>query len=126
MAPRRGVCAGDLGSKLLTPQCDPPPHPPHLRRRPQGIGKAYAKALARKGLNVVLISRSADRLAAVAAELKAAVRTPVEIRTIAADFSQAVETGLYERIKGAWGWDGGWVGSCILAGACLNHPHSFP
>ena len=38
----------------------------------QGIGKAYAKTLAKKGLNVVLISRSKDRLEATASEIKAA------------------------------------------------------
>jgi len=34
-----------------------------------GIGQSYAEQLARLGLNVVLISRSADKLAAVAQEI---------------------------------------------------------
>jgi short chain dehydrogenase len=34
-----------------------------------GIGKAYAFELARRGLNIVLISRSADKLSSVAKEI---------------------------------------------------------
>ena len=34
-----------------------------------GIGKAYAEELARKGLNIVLISRSPDKLNATAQEI---------------------------------------------------------
>jgi len=34
-----------------------------------GIGKAYAAAFARRGMNVVLISRSAEKLQAVAQEI---------------------------------------------------------
>jgi NAD(P)-dependent dehydrogenase (short-subunit alcohol dehydrogenase family) len=67
----------------------------------QGIGKAYAKALAKKGLNVVLISRSADRLAATADEIKAAA-PKASVKTIQADFSKAVESGVYDQIKSAW------------------------
>lgn len=35
----------------------------------EGIGKAYAKQLAKIGLNVVLISRSKEKLQAVAKEI---------------------------------------------------------
>eukprot|EP00794_Sanderia_malayensis_P016745 gene16745-18439_t len=49
-----------------------------------GIGKGYAKQLARKGLNVVLISRSQEKLDAVAEEITEAY--DVEIKTIAFDF----------------------------------------
>ena len=34
-----------------------------------GIGKAYAKELAKRGVNIVLISRNEDKLAKVAAEI---------------------------------------------------------
>jgi len=34
-----------------------------------GIGKAYAVELGRRGLNIVLISRSAEKLQAVAQEI---------------------------------------------------------
>ena len=64
-----------------------------------GIGKAYAKALARKGLSIVLISRTPERLAAAAAEVKAAA-PGVEVKTVSADFTQSVESGLYAKIGG--------------------------
>lgn len=34
-----------------------------------GIGKAYAKALAKEGLNIILISRTKEKLDNVAAEI---------------------------------------------------------
>ena len=60
-----------------------------------GIGKAYAVELAKRGLSVVIIARSVEKLAAVAAEIGAS--TKAEIKTIVADFSQP--SGLYERIE---------------------------
>jgi len=50
-----------------------------------GIGKAYAMVLAKKGMNVVLISRSSEKLAVVAEEIASA--TKVQIKCITADFS---------------------------------------
>jgi len=51
-----------------------------------GIGEAYAKELARKGLNVVLISRSEEKLKAVANDI--ATKYPkVQTKTIAVDFA---------------------------------------
>jgi 17beta-estradiol 17-dehydrogenase / very-long-chain 3-oxoacyl-CoA reductase len=52
-----------------------------------GIGKAYAMALAKKGLNVLVVSRSADKLAAVRAEILDKYST-VEVRTHRTDFTQ--------------------------------------
>lgn len=58
-----------------------------------GIGKAYASALAQKGLNVLLVSRSADKLAAVRAEL-AAKYPAVELRTHRTDFTRLDDAAL--------------------------------
>mmetsp|Transcript_896 Transcript_896/g.1988 ORF Transcript_896/g.1988 Transcript_896/m.1988 type:complete len:341 (+) Transcript_896:3-1025(+) len=51
-----------------------------------GIGKAMAFEFARKGLNVVLISRSEDKLQACAEELKA--KHSVEVKTLAVDYGR--------------------------------------
>ncbi|CAG9855521.1 unnamed protein product [Phyllotreta striolata] len=51
-----------------------------------GIGKAYAEILAKKGLNVVLISRTLSKLEAVAKELGEKYKT-VEFKTLVADFT---------------------------------------
>ncbi|XP_055915170.1 very-long-chain 3-oxoacyl-CoA reductase [Eupeodes corollae] len=60
-----------------------------------GIGKAYAKALAKKGLNIVLISRSSSKLETVAKEISD--ETKVEIKTIDIDFTGGPE--IYEKIQ---------------------------
>lgn len=51
-----------------------------------GIGKAYALELARRGVNIVLISRTQQKLDEVAAEIESKFR--VKTKTIAADFSK--------------------------------------
>lgn len=62
-----------------------------------GIGLAYAKQLAKNGLNIVLISRTRSRLESAAAEIKSACPT-VEVRIIQADFNSTDEAALYEHI----------------------------
>mmetsp|Transcript_13783 Transcript_13783/g.41618 ORF Transcript_13783/g.41618 Transcript_13783/m.41618 type:complete len:327 (-) Transcript_13783:525-1505(-) len=54
-----------------------------------GIGKAYAEALAKRGINLVLISRTESKLQAVSTELEAANK--IQTKIIAADFSRATE-----------------------------------
>ncbi|XP_035898800.1 very-long-chain 3-oxoacyl-CoA reductase isoform X1 [Anopheles stephensi] len=60
-----------------------------------GIGKAYAQALARKGLNIILISRTLSKLQDVAKEIE----TEFKVRTmvIAADFTSGGE--IYDQIQ---------------------------
>uniref|UniRef100_A0A182PHX0 Steroid dehydrogenase n=1 Tax=Anopheles epiroticus TaxID=199890 RepID=A0A182PHX0_9DIPT len=60
-----------------------------------GIGKAYAYALARRGLNVILVSRTLSKLEDVAKEIE----TECKVRTmvIAADFTGGAE--IYEKIR---------------------------
>ncbi|GCB74213.1 hypothetical protein scyTo_0003301 [Scyliorhinus torazame] len=54
-----------------------------------GIGKAYAKELAKRGLSIVLISRSQEKLDQVAEEIREQFQ--VETRTITVDFGGGVE-----------------------------------
>ncbi|XP_041466474.1 very-long-chain 3-oxoacyl-CoA reductase-B-like [Lytechinus variegatus] len=54
-----------------------------------GIGKAYAEQLAAKGLNVFLLSRSADKLKDVATQIEQKYK--VETKTFAVDFTSAAD-----------------------------------
>ncbi|KAL7630808.1 UNVERIFIED_CONTAM: hypothetical protein RMT77_018979 [Armadillidium vulgare] len=58
-----------------------------------GLGKAYALEMAKKNLNVVLISRSQDKLSNVSDEI--ASKYKVETRTIQADFTR---NDIYDKI----------------------------
>ncbi|CAD5223307.1 unnamed protein product [Bursaphelenchus okinawaensis] len=53
-----------------------------------GIGKAYAFELASKGFDIVLVSRSEEKLAKVAEELKKQ-HQDVEVKTLTFDFSES-------------------------------------
>jgi 17beta-estradiol 17-dehydrogenase / very-long-chain 3-oxoacyl-CoA reductase len=55
-----------------------------------GIGKAYAEALAKRGLNIVLISRTESKLQAIASDLESRFR--VQTKVIAADFASTPES----------------------------------
>ncbi|XP_022919242.1 inactive hydroxysteroid dehydrogenase-like protein 1 isoform X2 [Onthophagus taurus] len=60
-----------------------------------GIGKEYAKQLANRGLNIVLVSRSPEKLSTVSQEI---VRTfNVKTKVIVADFSKGAP--IYEKIR---------------------------
>jgi len=61
-----------------------------------GIGKAYAKELASRGLDVVIVARNPDKLLDVAAEL-AAAHAGRTFHTIAADFAKP-SPELFQRI----------------------------
>ena len=60
----------------------------------EGIGLAYAKELARRGLNVVLISRGENKLYRAAKDIEEEFK--VETHTIAVDFDHGKE--IYEKI----------------------------
>ncbi|XP_062137240.1 hydroxysteroid dehydrogenase-like protein 1 [Drosophila sulfurigaster albostrigata] len=60
-----------------------------------GIGKEYAKELARHGINVVLIARNEEKLKAVANEI--IQESKVETKIVVADFTQGPE--VYEHIE---------------------------
>ncbi|KAM3851464.1 very-long-chain 3-oxoacyl-CoA reductase isoform 1-T1 [Vipera latastei] len=60
-----------------------------------GIGKAYAEGLARKGMKIVLISRSQEKLDKTASEIEDKFK--VETKTIAVDFEN--RDTIYSKIK---------------------------
>ncbi|XP_044130954.1 very-long-chain 3-oxoacyl-CoA reductase-like [Bufo gargarizans] len=62
-----------------------------------GIGKAYAKELARRGFDVVLISRSVDKLQNVADEIEKESRQKTKI--IEVDFTEGTE--IYPKVEKA-------------------------
>ncbi|XP_045460657.1 very-long-chain 3-oxoacyl-CoA reductase-like [Harmonia axyridis] len=63
-----------------------------------GIGKAYAEALAARGFNVALVSRTQSKLDAVADEIKS--KHNVETKTIAADFTKPdIYDGLAKQLE---------------------------
>ncbi|KAH8396180.1 hypothetical protein KR222_004656, partial [Zaprionus bogoriensis] len=85
-----------------------------------GIGKAYAKELARKGLKLVLISRSLEKLQRVAEEIGS--EFGVDVRVIAVDFTAGVE--IYEKIRSETaGLDVGVLVNNV--GISYNHPEYF-
>lgn len=59
-----------------------------------GIGKSYAEQLAKRGMKVVLLSRSQDKLNQVSSEIREKFK--VETRTIAVDFASE---DIYDKIK---------------------------
>nr|XP_019567525.1 PREDICTED: testosterone 17-beta-dehydrogenase 3 [Rhinolophus sinicus] len=64
-----------------------------------GIGKAYSFELARRGLNVVLISRTLEKLQAVASEIERTTGSSVKI--IQADFTKDdIYEYIEEKLKG--------------------------
>ncbi|XP_078405692.1 very-long-chain 3-oxoacyl-CoA reductase-A [Cetorhinus maximus] len=60
-----------------------------------GIGKAYAKELAKHGMSIVLISRTQEKLDQVAKEIREQFK--VETKTIAVDFGEGA--GIYSTIE---------------------------
>ncbi|XP_007126468.1 very-long-chain 3-oxoacyl-CoA reductase isoform X1 [Physeter macrocephalus] len=59
-----------------------------------GIGKSYAEELAKRGMKIVLISRSQDKLNQVSSEIRDKFK--VETKTIAVDFTSE---DIYDKIK---------------------------
>nr|XP_015101678.2 very-long-chain 3-oxoacyl-CoA reductase [Vicugna pacos] len=59
-----------------------------------GIGKSYAEELAKRGMKIVLISRSQDKLNQVSSEIRKKFK--VETKTIAVDFESE---DIYDKIK---------------------------
>uniref|UniRef100_A0A0A9Y944 Estradiol 17-beta-dehydrogenase 12 n=1 Tax=Lygus hesperus TaxID=30085 RepID=A0A0A9Y944_LYGHE len=60
-----------------------------------GIGRAFAENFAQKGMSIVLVSRSQDKLEAVAKEIE--TKYHVSTKVIQADFS-SLDEGMYKRI----------------------------
>ncbi len=60
-----------------------------------GIGKSYCEQLAKRGLNIVLVSRTLSKLETVAKEIE--TNYNVETKIIVVDFTK--EEGIYEKIE---------------------------
>lgn len=60
-----------------------------------GIGKAYAQELAKAGINIVLVSRSPEKLSDVAAEIENKYK--VKTKTIPVDFTGGLE--IYDKVR---------------------------
>jgi len=64
-----------------------------------GIGRAYANEMAKDGLNVLLLSRSAEKLAAVSREIESTYHVKTEV--VQADFSSAdIYEGIAAKLSG--------------------------
>ncbi len=60
-----------------------------------GIGKSYCEQLAKRGLNIVLVSRTLSKLETVAKDIE--TNYNVETKIIVVDFTK--EEGIYEKIE---------------------------
>lgn len=86
-----------------------------------GIGKAYAAELAKRGLNLVLVSRTKEKLEQVAKEIQS--QSPkAQVKTIAVDFTQ--DNSIYATIReGICGLD---IGILINnVGMSYDYPEYF-
>jgi short-subunit dehydrogenase len=92
----------------------------------EGVGEAYAHAMAQRGLNVVLVSRRPEALDSIAATLRSRYR--VETRTAAIDLSAA--TAINGIIAATDGINVGMVMYCAGADPIfepfLDHPVEIP
>ena len=61
-----------------------------------GIGKGYAKALARRGMSVMLISRNPTKLQDVQKEIQS-LNSKIDVKILAIDFSKPSD--IYSRIE---------------------------
>ncbi|KAH7681518.1 17beta-estradiol 17-dehydrogenase / very-long-chain 3-oxoacyl-CoA reductase protein [Dioscorea alata] len=85
----------------------------------EGIGKSFAFQLARKGLNLVLVARNPDKLAAVSNEILAKYRK-VQIKTVIIDFSGDLDDGIKRLLKTIDGLDVG----ILVNNAGISYPYA--
>ncbi|OWM76158.1 hypothetical protein CDL15_Pgr009804 [Punica granatum] len=73
-----------------------------------GIGRAFARKLAREGLNLILVSRSPDKLEQLSTELRLATNNRILVHILVLDFSDKdVSGGVREIEEMAWNLDVG-------------------
>ncbi|XP_076471271.1 inactive hydroxysteroid dehydrogenase-like protein 1 [Babylonia areolata] len=87
-----------------------------------GIGKAYAMELARRGMNIVLLSKEEKKLIKAAQEIEE--EYSVQVEYISVDFSLEVKEGLYDTI---WtGLAGKEIGILVNnVGVMYDYPQMF-
>ncbi|KAJ0977326.1 hypothetical protein J5N97_012800 [Dioscorea zingiberensis] len=85
----------------------------------EGIGRGFAFQLARKGLNLVLVARNPDKLAAVSDEILAKYGK-VQIKTVIIDFSGDLDEGIKRLQKGIDGLDVG----ILVNNAGISYPYA--
>ncbi|XP_039126170.1 LOW QUALITY PROTEIN: very-long-chain 3-oxoacyl-CoA reductase 1-like [Dioscorea cayenensis subsp. rotundata] len=85
----------------------------------EGIGKSFSFQLARKGLNLVLVARNPDKLAAVSNEILAKYRK-VQIKTMIIDFSGDLDDGIKRLLKTIDGLDVG----ILVNNAGISYPYA--
>ena len=61
-----------------------------------GLGKGFCEEFARRGFNIVLISRTKNKLEKLAAELESNFK--VQTRVIAVDFTKSMQENIFENI----------------------------
>ncbi|PFH37328.1 putative 3-ketoacyl-CoA reductase [Besnoitia besnoiti] len=87
-----------------------------------GIGKALAVALAKKGFKIFLISRNPERLAQTELELHAAVPSLKGVKSLAVDFSQGTTESLFAQLDAALkGLDIG----VLVNNVGVSYPHAM-
>ena len=63
-----------------------------------GLGEAMAHKFAKEGFNIVLVSRSMDKLKKVEDDIQKETQGKIKTRIVQADFSKGQDMKLYERI----------------------------
>lgn len=62
-----------------------------------GIGRAFALALAQRGFHIILVARNADKLAKVESEIKA-INSALNVKKVIADFTECDQAGFFQKI----------------------------
>jgi 17beta-estradiol 17-dehydrogenase / very-long-chain 3-oxoacyl-CoA reductase len=62
-----------------------------------GIGRAFALALAQRGFHIILVARNAEKLTKVETEIKA-INSALNVKKVVVDFTECEKPGFFENI----------------------------